>query len=170
VKFMLALIRLVRRTQAVLGSASCRVARASRVLAKPSRFRGLLKIVSARRRNQHARRVRYPAACAPRNSVHAFPPFCNVLTLLTNHEHFAGNSCSRDNGWDDKKQIASHNPSWSKSPLIIPAIFTAMPPTARHNRRSRRTRRRTIKVGGKRSHPPTWSRLLSARALARPWE
>ena len=167
---MLALIRLIRCTQAVLGSASCRVAHASRVLAKPSRFRGLSKIVSARRRDQHARRVRYPAACAPRNSVHAFPPFCNVVTLLTNHEHFAGNSCSRDNGWDDKKQIASHNPSWSKSPLIIPAIFTAMPPTARHNRRSRRMRRRTTKVKGKRSNPPTWSRLLSARALARPWE
>src|SRR5437879_13437817 len=46
------------------GSAGCRVAHASRVLAKPSRFRGLLKIVSARR-------VRYPAACAPRNSLSA---------------------------------------------------------------------------------------------------
>src|SRR6267378_799493 len=40
---------------------SCWVAHASRVLAKPSRVRELfLKIVSARRRNQHARRVRYP--------------------------------------------------------------------------------------------------------------
>src|SRR2546423_10655556 len=44
----------------ISGSAGCRVAHASRVLAKPSRFRGLLKIVSARRRNQNARRVRYP--------------------------------------------------------------------------------------------------------------
>ena len=169
-KFMLALIRLARRTQALLEErrlpGSARVSRAGETVSVSR----TLKIVSGRRRNQHARRMRYPAACAPRNSVHAFPPFCNVVTLLTNHEHFAGNSCSRDNGWDDKKQIASHNPSWSKSPLIIPAIFTAMPPTARHNRRSRRTRRRTIKVGGKRSHPPTWSRLLSARALARPWE
>jgi len=55
----------------ISGSAGCRVAHASRVLAKPSRFRGLLKIVSARRRNQNARRVRYPAACAPRNSLSA---------------------------------------------------------------------------------------------------
>src|SRR5947207_6251166 len=53
---MLALIRLVRYTQAVPGSAGCRVAHASRMLAKSSRFRGLLKIVSARRRNQHSGR------------------------------------------------------------------------------------------------------------------
>jgi hypothetical protein len=44
-----------------------RVAHASRVLAMTSRHRGLFfwpkipaKFVSARRRNQHARRVRYP--------------------------------------------------------------------------------------------------------------
>src|SRR5439155_19016430 len=55
----------------ISGSAGCRLAHAARVLAKPSRFRGLLKIVSARRRNQNARRVRYPAACAPRNSLSA---------------------------------------------------------------------------------------------------
>jgi hypothetical protein len=34
------------------------------VLAKPSRFRALVKIVSARRRNQHPRRTRYPEIIA----------------------------------------------------------------------------------------------------------
>jgi hypothetical protein len=159
VKFMLALIRLVRRTQAVPGSAGCRVAHASRVLAKPSRFRGLLKIVSARRRNQHARRVRYPefnprvSRCNPFNESQTF--------------HIAHAIPRRS---DDKCTPTSHNSSWSKFPLITPATFIAMLPTARHNRSSRLMRRRTIKVKGKRSHPPTWSRLLSAPALARPWE
>ena len=159
VKFMLALIRLFGRTQAVLGSAGCRVARASRVLAKPSRFRGLLKIVSARRRNQHARRVRYPE----------FNPRVSRCILFNESRTFhIVHAIPRRS--DDKCATTPHNSSWSKSPLIIPAVFTAMPPTGRHNRRSRLMRRRTIKVKGKRSHPPTWSRLLSARALARPWE
>ena len=69
-----------------LGSASCRVAHASRVSGDgvpaianfPSSLKSVLrflfseKIVSAGRRNQHARRVRYPAACAPRNSGLSF--------------------------------------------------------------------------------------------------
>jgi hypothetical protein len=46
-------------------SLQVRVAHASRVLAMTSRHRGLLqKIVPARRRNQHARHVRYPDTAA----------------------------------------------------------------------------------------------------------
>jgi len=76
VKFMLALIRLVRRTQAVLASAGCRVAHAP--AGETVSVRGLLKIVSARRRNQHARRVRYPE----------FNPRVSRCNLLTNHGLF----------------------------------------------------------------------------------
>ena len=55
-----------------------RVAHASRVLAKPSRVRELFgKTVSARRRNQHARRVRYPEPdprIAPQGAAVSSPP------------------------------------------------------------------------------------------------
>src|SRR3984893_8137626 len=78
---MLALIRLAWRTQAVLASAGCRVAHVSRVLAKPSRFRGLLKIVSARR-------VRYRQPALPEFNPRV--SLCNVVTLLANHEPSLG--------------------------------------------------------------------------------
>ena len=81
VKFMLALIRLVRRTQAVPGERRL-LACSCRQLA--GNTYGVTHCVVSLDESRQAAETCRLAAYAPRNSIHAFP----VATFLTNHGLF----------------------------------------------------------------------------------